>query len=191
MPTVGLFSRIMLPSSAKRARRAAHPRSALTPRSAGRAKMRAVDATHPVGAAKRAGKRSIVRTARGGRGSDGVAGFIAVVVIAALILSALLAAISVPGHLLHLTPSVSQVFGKHPPNYLHARYRNVVLGYTITVAGAIALIITVARLLAKPEPHRDSFIQFAVVLTARTGLTVATHTGERGHQLTAAQAAGV
>ncbi|MGO9902970.1 MAG: hypothetical protein ACLP0J_25525 [Solirubrobacteraceae bacterium] len=153
--------------------------------------MRAVDATHPVGAIKRAGKRSVVRTARGGGNGSVAGGLIVLALIIAAVLAALLAVISLPGHLVHLTPSISQIFGTHPPNYVHARYRNVVLGYTITVVGAIAVIITLARWRARPETTPAAFSQLAVAVIALALLALATHTGERSRALTVAQAADV
>ena len=62
---MGMLFRMFAPKPLKRARRAAHPVSLLTPRPVKRAKMWAVDATHPTGAAKRAAKRQVVRKVRG------------------------------------------------------------------------------------------------------------------------------
>jgi hypothetical protein len=52
------------PKSLKKARRATHPVSMVTPRPVKRAKMTAVNAANPVGGAKRAAKRAAVRKVR-------------------------------------------------------------------------------------------------------------------------------
>jgi hypothetical protein len=62
---MGMLFRMFAPKPLKKARRVAHPVSFLTPRPVKRAKMTAVNATHPAGAAKRAAKRSAVRKVRG------------------------------------------------------------------------------------------------------------------------------
>lgn len=62
---MGMLFRMFAPKPLKKARRAAHPVSLLTPRPVKRAKMTAVNATHPVGAAKRASERQVVRKVRG------------------------------------------------------------------------------------------------------------------------------
>jgi hypothetical protein len=62
---MGMLFRMFAPRPLKKARRAMHPVSLLTPRPVKRAKMTAVNATHPVGAAKRAAERQAVRKVRG------------------------------------------------------------------------------------------------------------------------------
>jgi hypothetical protein len=62
---MGMLFRMFAPKPLKKARRAAHPISLITPRPIKRAKMRAVNATHPVGAVKRSAKRTAVRKVRG------------------------------------------------------------------------------------------------------------------------------
>ena len=62
---MGMLFRMFAPRSLKRARRFAHPVSLMTPRPVRRAKMTAVNAANPAGAAKRAAKRAAVRATRG------------------------------------------------------------------------------------------------------------------------------
>lgn len=62
---MGMLFRMFAPKPLKKARRAAHPVSLMTPRPVKRAKMTAVNTTHPVGAVKRAGKRAAVKKVRG------------------------------------------------------------------------------------------------------------------------------
>lgn len=61
---MGMLFRMFAPKSAKKARRAMHPVSAMTPRPARKAKARATDLANPVGGVKRAGKRRAVRSVR-------------------------------------------------------------------------------------------------------------------------------
>lgn len=61
---MGMLFRMFAPKPMKKARRAAHPVSLLTPRSVRKAKMGAVNAANPAGAVKRAGKRRVVRSVR-------------------------------------------------------------------------------------------------------------------------------
>jgi hypothetical protein len=56
---MGMLFRMFAPKTLRKARRAAHPVSLVTPRSVKRVKMTAVDATHPAGAAKRAAVRKV------------------------------------------------------------------------------------------------------------------------------------
>lgn len=151
--------------------------------------MSVINATHPAGASKRAGKRAIVHGARGRGGGSLLGGFLILAVIAAMISAALLVVLSIPGHLLHLTPSITQVFGKHPPNYLHARYRNVVLGYALTAVGLIALVLTLMRV--SSDSSGRPLWQFGLVVVVLLATALITATGERRHQLTVGQAAGV
>ena len=60
-----MLFRMFAPRPLKKARRAMHPVSLLTPRPVKRAKMIAVNATHPVGAVKRSAERKVVRKFRG------------------------------------------------------------------------------------------------------------------------------
>jgi hypothetical protein len=62
---MGMLFRMFAPRPLKKARRATHPVSLLTVRPVRRVKMTAVNATNPVGAAKRAAKRQAVRKVRG------------------------------------------------------------------------------------------------------------------------------
>jgi hypothetical protein len=62
---MGMLFRMFAPKPLKKARRAMHPVSFVTPRPIKRAKMTAVNATHPVGAAKRSAERKVVRKVRG------------------------------------------------------------------------------------------------------------------------------
>lgn len=62
---MGMLFRMFAPRSAKKARRAMHPVSLLTPRPVRAAKMSVVNASNPAGAVKRAGKRRVVRNVRG------------------------------------------------------------------------------------------------------------------------------
>lgn len=62
---MGMLFRLFAPRGLKKARRAMHPVSLLTPRPVRKAKMSLVDITHPVGATKRAAKRQVVRSVRG------------------------------------------------------------------------------------------------------------------------------
>jgi hypothetical protein len=62
---MGMLFRMFAPKPLKRARRLAHPVSLVTPRQVRRAKMMAINTANPAGAAKRAAKRSVVRTVRG------------------------------------------------------------------------------------------------------------------------------
>jgi hypothetical protein len=62
---MGMLFRMFAPKPLKKARRAAHPISLMTPRPVKRAKMTAVNASHPAGAVKRAGKRAVVKKVRG------------------------------------------------------------------------------------------------------------------------------
>lgn len=61
---MGMLFRMFAPKSLKKARRATHPVSLMTPRPVKRAKMAAVNTANPAGAAKRAAKRTAVRTVR-------------------------------------------------------------------------------------------------------------------------------
>jgi hypothetical protein len=61
---MGMLFRMFAPKPLKKARRATHPVSLITPRTVKRAKMTAVNVTHPAGAAKRSAKRAVVRKAR-------------------------------------------------------------------------------------------------------------------------------
>jgi hypothetical protein len=60
-----MLFRMFAPKPLKKARRAAHPVSLLTPRPVKRAKMTVVNTTHPVGAAKGAAERQVVSKVRG------------------------------------------------------------------------------------------------------------------------------
>lgn len=62
---MGMLFRMFAPKPLKKAPRVAHPVSLLTPKPVKRAKMTAVNVTHPVGGAKRAAKRQVVRKVRG------------------------------------------------------------------------------------------------------------------------------
>ena len=63
---MGMLFRTFAPRPLKRARRLAHPVSLVTPRPVRRTRMVVVNTANPAGAAKRAAKRSLVRSARGG-----------------------------------------------------------------------------------------------------------------------------
>lgn len=63
---MGMLFRALAPKPLKQARRAMHPVSSLTPRSVRRAKMTAVSAANPAGAAKRRAKTEVVRGVRSG-----------------------------------------------------------------------------------------------------------------------------
>jgi hypothetical protein len=60
-----MLFRMFAPKPLKKPRRAAHPVSLLSPRPVTRAKLTAVNARYPAGAAKRAAKRQVVRKERG------------------------------------------------------------------------------------------------------------------------------
>jgi hypothetical protein len=62
---MGMLFRMFAPKSLKKARRATHPVSRMTPRPVRKAKMTAVNTANPGGAAKRAAKRAAVRKVRG------------------------------------------------------------------------------------------------------------------------------
>jgi hypothetical protein len=62
---MGTLFRMLAPTSLKKARRVAHPVSLVTPRPVKRAKMSAVNTVNPVGGAKRAAERKVVRKVRG------------------------------------------------------------------------------------------------------------------------------
>jgi hypothetical protein len=62
---MGMLFRMFAPKPLKRARRATHPGSLLTPRSVKRVKRTAMNVANPLGATKRAAKTSAVRTVRG------------------------------------------------------------------------------------------------------------------------------
>jgi len=62
---MGILFRMFAPRGLKKARRAVHPVSLLTPRPVRRAKLTVVNAANPVGGAKRAAKRAAVRKVRG------------------------------------------------------------------------------------------------------------------------------
>ena len=61
---MGMLFRMFAPKSAKKIRRAAHPVSAMTPRSVRKVKARATDVANPIGGVKRAGKRRAVKGVR-------------------------------------------------------------------------------------------------------------------------------
>jgi hypothetical protein len=61
---MGMLFRMFAPKPIKKARRLAQPVSLMTPRPVKRAKMTAINVTHPVGAVKRTGKRAVVKKVR-------------------------------------------------------------------------------------------------------------------------------
>lgn len=154
--------------------------------------MSAIDATHPIGATKRAGKRAVVRSARGSGGGT-ASGCIGLVIAVAIVIAAVVALISLPGHILGWTPSISQIFKSNPPpGYLDARYQNIVLGYVLTVAlllvAATAIVhVASAQQYARARPSAG----YVVAIVAIVAIALATHTGERAHMLSPAAAAGV
>jgi hypothetical protein len=101
--------------------------------------------------------------------------------------------LSIPGHLVGLTPSIGQIFKSNPPvGYLHARYRNVVLGYAIIGALLLIVAVGIAHLRTVSQPARlRTAATYIVAIAAVAVVTVATHTGERAHTLSAAATAGV
>lgn len=62
---MGMLFRLLAPKPLKKARRALHPVSLLTPRPVRKGLARANDITHPIGGVKRAAERKIVKSVRG------------------------------------------------------------------------------------------------------------------------------
>lgn len=138
-----------------------------------------------------------VRVYAGGRrrrSSSSASGgsIIGITVALALIFGALVCIAAVPGHLLGLTPSVAQIFKSNPPaGYIHARYRNVALGFVLTtVLLVVAIAWLIALMKASRFPVRGTALA-VLVIAAVAVVQTTTATGARTHLLSPAAAVGV
>ena len=155
---MGMLFRMFAPKPLKRARRLAHPVSLVTPRPVRRAKMAAVNAANPAGAAKRAAKRSVVRSARArsSSASEGQGCAIAFFVLCLLLIfvGIFVVPAALIGHLFGVTPTLGQVFGNRGDAWMDAHYPNVVLRFVLVNLALYGCLFLSLVLLARRSVSR-------------------------------------
>lgn len=135
-----------------------------------------------------------VRAYGGGRrrsSSGGGAGLLGLLVAVGLVFAALICVAALPGHLLGWTPSVGQIFkSSPPPGYIHARYRNIALGFILTAVLLTIVLVWLLRIARTEQPIRLT-VNAALAISCLVAVQHATHTGARAHLLTPAATVGV